>query len=146
MGSEPLPVAVVIPAYRRADMVERALRSVNAQTRRADEVIVVDDASGDDTGERAARLGARVITHERNQGEGAAHNTGIEAASHEWIALLHSDDEWLPQHLETVWSARDSHAVVSTAVLVIGGPPEDQRVYGWAGRRPRVIRGPADVA
>src|SRR4051794_32304698 len=101
MADEPLPVSVVIPAYRRPGMVERALRSVLAQTRRPAEVIVVDDASGDDTGARAAALGARVITHERNSGRGATRNRGIAAASQDWIALLDCDDEWLPRHLET---------------------------------------------
>lgn len=145
MGDE-LPVTVVIPAYRRPDMVERAVRSVLRQRLRPAELLVVDDASGDGTGERAARLGARVLTHERNRGEGAARNTGIHAAEHDWIALLDCDDEWLPAHLETVWAARGAHALVGAAALGTGAEPEHHRVYGWTGRRPRLLRGPADVA
>ena len=146
MASETLPVTVVIPAFRRPDMVERALRSVYAQHAPAAEVIVVDDASGDDTGARAASLGARVITHERNLGEGGARNTGLEAAGNDWVALLDCDDEWLPAHLETVWAARNGHVVVGAAVLGTGTGPGAHRVHGWAGRRPRVLSGPADVA
>jgi hypothetical protein len=140
-----LPVTAVIPAYRRPDMVERAIRSVLAQGRPPAEVIVVDDASGDDTGAQAASLGARVITHDRNMGEGEARNTGLRAASHEWVALLDSDDEWLPDHLETLWAERNGHLLVGSAVLVTGAP-EDHRVYGWTGRSPRVLTSPAEVA
>jgi len=137
-----LPVSVVIPAYRRPEMVERAVRSALQQSRPPAEIIVVDDASGDETGPRAAELGARVITHERNAGEGAARNTGMAAAQHDWIALLDSDDEWLPSHLETLWTHRGDHVVVGTAALVAA----ERRVYGWAGRRTRILRGAADVA
>ena len=136
---------MVIPAYRRPDMVERAVRSVLAQSRPADEVIVVDDASGDETGARAAALGARVITHEENLGEGAARNTGIEAARHDWVALLDCDDEWLPGHLATLWAQRDGHALVGTAVVATGAGSDDHRVFGWAGRRPLELHGPAEV-
>jgi GT2 family glycosyltransferase len=146
MGDQPLPVTVVIPAFRRPDMVERAIRSVQAQSARPAEVIVVDDASGDETGPRAAQLGARLITHERNQGEGAARNTGLEAARTAWVALLDCDDEWLPAHLETLWPMRDGHVLVGTAVLGTGPDSADHRVYGWTGRHPKVLRGPADVA
>ncbi|HEX8646067.1 MAG TPA: glycosyltransferase family 2 protein [Thermoleophilaceae bacterium] len=146
MRAETLPVTVVIPAYRRPDMVERAVRSVLAQRRRPCEILVVDDASGDETGPRAAALGARVITHEHNLGEGGARNTGIRAAGTDWVALLDCDDEWLPDHLDTLWSARDGHVLVGTAVLGTGSEPDHHRVYGWRGRRPRVLSSPAEVA
>jgi glycosyltransferase involved in cell wall biosynthesis len=145
MAQEPLPVTVVIPAYRRPDMVERAIRSVLRQHRTAAEILVVDDCSGDETGARATSLGARVITHEQNLGEGGARNTGLAKASHDWVALLDSDDEWLPCHLETVWNARNGHVLVGSAALVTGHVPA-RRVYGWSGTRPFVLRGPADVA
>jgi N-acetylglucosaminyldiphosphoundecaprenol N-acetyl-beta-D-mannosaminyltransferase len=141
----PLPVSVVIPAYRRPEMVERAVRSVLRQSRPADEVIVVDDASGDETGARAEALGARLITHEQNLGEGAARNTGIEAARHDWVALLDCDDEWLPKHLATLWAERNGHALVGTAVLATRSGSNENRVFGWTGRRLREIAGPAEV-
>ena len=146
MEEETLPVTVVIPAYRRPDMVERAVRSVLAQRARPAEILVVDDASGDETGPRAAALGTRVITHERNAGEGGARNTGLREAANEWVALLDCDDEWLPHHLETLWPARDGHLAVGAAVLGTGAESENHRVYGWRGRRPRVIGGPNEVA
>jgi glycosyltransferase involved in cell wall biosynthesis len=141
-----LPVSAVIPAYRCAGMVERAVRSAQSQRPAPAEVIVVDDASGDDTGPNAERLGARLIVHERNQGEGAARNTGLRAASQPWVAFLDCDDEWLPGHLEVLWEARGEHVLAGSAALGFGERAEDHRVYGWAGRRPRVLHGPADVA
>jgi GT2 family glycosyltransferase len=145
MGPDVLPVSVVIPAYRRPDMVARAIRSVLAQRPRPDEVLVIDDCSGDETGERARALGARVITHEHNQGEGGARNTGLTEATHDWVALLDCDDEWLPDHLATLWAARDGHVLVGTAALGAGEAPGDHRIYGWTGRRPRILRDPAEV-
>jgi glycosyltransferase involved in cell wall biosynthesis len=144
--TDTLPVSVVIPAYRRPDMVARAVASVNAQTRRPAEVIVVDDASGDDTGARAAELGARVVVHEVNQGEGGARNTGLREAGNEWVALLDCDDEWLPSHLETLWPARDAHLLVGSAALAVSGDPHDHYVYGWGGRGERVLSCPSHVA
>src|SRR6478672_8191663 len=108
-----LPVSVVIPAWRCAGFAEAAIRSVQAQTAQPLEVIVVDDASGDGTAEAARRLGVTVIEHESNAGVGRTRNDGIEAAAGEWIALLDCDDEWLPQHLETLWAARDGHVLVT---------------------------------
>lgn len=96
-------VSVVIPTYNRAEMVDRAIESALEQTLDDIEVLVVDDGSTDDT---AAVVKAfddpRVsyLRHETNRGGSAARNTGIEHASGEYIALLDSDDEWLPGKLE----------------------------------------------
>jgi glycosyltransferase involved in cell wall biosynthesis len=133
------PVSVVIPAWRCAGYVEAAIRSVHAQTLAPLEVIVVDDASGDGTAEAARALGATVIEHDSNQGVGQARNDGIEAATGEWIASLDADDEWLPQHLETLWEARDGHVLVSAAAITMSDP----RVLGWARRRPLLLDSPA---
>ncbi len=95
-----LPVSVVIPVFNGAHLLDRALRSIaSQQPRKPAEVIVVDDGSSDGSHEVAEAGGARVIRHERNLGLAAAKDTGIRAARHEWVALLDSDDEWLPGHL-----------------------------------------------
>jgi glycosyltransferase involved in cell wall biosynthesis len=140
-----LPVSVVIPAYNRPDMVRRALASVAAQTAAPAEVIVVDDCSTDDTGAVAERLGARVVRHGRNQGEGGSRNTGLACATQPWVALLDSDDEWLPDHLATVWALRDDHVLVGASCAGVG---EDAapRVYGVPGPRPLRLRSPARLA
>lgn len=95
-------VSVVIPSYNRAHTLARALDSVFAQTRPADEVIVIDDGSTDGTAQLIHRHYAAVIyLKQENRGVSAARNLGIEQASGEWIALLDSDDEWLPHKLAT---------------------------------------------
>jgi glycosyltransferase involved in cell wall biosynthesis len=141
-----LPISVVIPAYRCAGTIERAVKSALEQDPAPAEVIVVDDASGDDTGARAAAAGATVVTHERNAGEGGARNTGLRAASQEWVAFLDGDDEWLPGHTAALWEARGDHVLVGTAALGCGERPSDHRVRGWAGPGARVLRSPGDVA
>src|SRR4029079_11385210 len=100
-----LPITVVLPAFNRARLLERALRNVYAQEpRKPAQVIVVDDASTDDTPEVAKAFGAQLIRHGRHLGgNAAARDTGLRAARYQWVALLDDDDEWLPHHLETVW-------------------------------------------
>jgi len=93
-------VSVVIPTFQRAALLPRALESLRAQTRVADEVIVVDDGSTDGTGEllRSDFPEARYLRRE-NGGVSAARNQGIGEARGEWIALLDSDDAWRPEKL-----------------------------------------------
>ena len=99
------PVSVVIPTYNREDRLPSAIRSVLEQTAPPAEIIVVDDGSTDDTPALVRTFpGVRYLRQE-NQGVSAARNHGIGAAKHEWIALLDSDDEWLPRKLERQWSA-----------------------------------------
>jgi len=82
-------------------LLERALRSVFAQTIAAGEVIVVDDGSTDHTQELIhSRFPAARYLHQENRGVSTARNRGIEAARGGWVAFLDSDDEWLPQKLE----------------------------------------------
>ena len=103
-----MKISVIIPCYNRAHTLSRALDSVLAQTHRADQIIVVDDASSDDTRTLLSRY-PRIDTLflAQNQGVSAARNAGLEQAKHEWIALLDSDDEWLPEKL-----ARQVDAIV----------------------------------
>lgn len=95
-------VSVIIPTHNRADLLRRAIKSVLAQTFKDFEIIVVDDASKDNTEEvvkgfQDARI--RYIRHAVNKGGSAARNTGIKAAIGEFIGLLDDDDEWLPEKL-----------------------------------------------
>ncbi|WP_336023430.1 glycosyltransferase family 2 protein [Halobellus salinisoli] len=96
-------VSVIIPTYNRASDLPRAIDSALDQTLSDLEVIVVDDASTDDTDSVVTAYDdSRVtyLTHETNRGGSAARNTGIDAAIGEYIALLDSDDEWAPEKLE----------------------------------------------
>jgi GT2 family glycosyltransferase len=140
-----LPVSVVIPAWEREGELPAALASVAAQSARPAEVIVVDDGSSDRTPEVAAELGARVLCHDRNRGVSNARNTGIDAAAHDWIAFLDSDDEWLPGHLERLWAHRDGHVLVAAAGLWVRAKGRDHHLWGVPGRRPRVLTSPASL-
>lgn len=95
-----LGISVVIPTFNRRRRVLEALESVMQQTCPAREVLVVDDGSDDAT---AAAVMARFPTvrllRQPRRGVSAARNLGIESARGDWIALLDSDDTWLPDKL-----------------------------------------------
>jgi len=100
-GSRPF-YSVVIPTYRSTQYICEALDSVFAQTYKNYEVIVVNDGTPD-----AAELELALKPHlhriiyikQDNKGPGGARNTGIMRARGEFVALLDSDDRWLPDHL-----------------------------------------------
>jgi beta-1,4-mannosyltransferase len=139
-----LPVSVVIPAFDRQELIRRSLASVFAQRSVAPaEVIVVDDGSTDDTAAEASRLGARVIRLQGNQGAASARNAGVEAATQPWIALLDSDDEWLPHLLATLWPLRDDHLLVTGSSLLLDDDGSVQRLGGVPTRQPVILRSPA---
>lgn len=99
-------ISVVIPTYNRGHLIQRAIDSVLNQTFAPAEIIVVDDGSEDDTRGRVAAYGERVrYLHQENGGSAAARHRGMLAATHDWVALLDSDDLWLPTHLERVAEA-----------------------------------------
>ena len=96
-----MTIGVVIPAYNSAKHIRRAIDSVLAQTHQADEIIVADDGSIDDTTSVVEGYGSAVkLIRQANAGASVARNTGINAATSKWIAFLDSDDEWLPEKLE----------------------------------------------
>lgn len=106
----PLPVSVIIPTHNRAYCLARAVDSVLAQSQPPLEIIVIDDGSTDETAALIARYGASVRYHRQSQrGVAAARNVGIGLARGEWIALLDSDDAWLPHKLARQWALRQSH-------------------------------------
>lgn len=94
--------SVVVPTYDRADLLPRAIDSALAQTMTDLEVVVVDDASTDDTPAVVSGYDddrVRYLGHATNRGGSAARNTGIERARGEYVAFLDSDDEWRPTKL-----------------------------------------------
>jgi glycosyltransferase involved in cell wall biosynthesis len=111
-------VSVVIPTYNRAPLLGRTLESVLAQEHRPLEVVVVDDASEDDTRSvllaerrRFARAGAtlRIQVLDRNSGSAVARNTALGLCSGSYVAFLDSDDVWHPRFLSTVVDVLDRH-------------------------------------
>jgi len=100
-------ISVVIPSYNRRHTLERALQSVFDQTSPVDEVILVDDGSTDGSSEMVRQLFPEVkVLTQPNLGVSAARNRGIAAARFAWIALLDSDDSWLPQKIDQIRRAQ----------------------------------------
>jgi glycosyltransferase involved in cell wall biosynthesis len=91
-------ISVVIPAWNAAARLAETLASIAAQTRPADDIVVVDDGSTDATAAIAHAAGARVLRQAR-QGPGAAMNAGIAASRGDLIAWLEDDDLWPPDKL-----------------------------------------------
>ncbi len=95
---------VIIPLFNKADHILRTLNSVAWQKYPAAEIIVIDDGSTDDGPlivKKANLKNVRLI-HQANQGVSAARNNGVALASHEYIAFLDADDQWLPLFLDEV--------------------------------------------
>ena len=94
-----IEVSAIIPTYNRRELVVRAIDSALAQTRRVDEIVVVDDGSTDGTeAVLHERYGDRIrYVHQANAGVSAARNHGMAIAQGRYFALLDSDDEWLPE-------------------------------------------------
>ena len=123
-------ISVVIPTFNRADSLPRALQSVLEQSSPVDEIIVVDDGSSDGSVKLIECDFPQVhLLQQDNQGVSAARNRGIEAARHEWIALLDSDDCWLPHKLERLRAA--AAALART---------DDPTVRALAGEMDQVLR------
>ena len=112
-------VAVIIPAFRATDVLDTTLASVAGQTRLPEQVVVIDDASGDGTASAARawadRLPLSVIELQDNLGPAGARRVGIASISTARIALLDADDVWLPDHLEVLSAALDEHGGIITA-------------------------------
>lgn len=127
-----LDVTVVIPAFNRSGLITRTLDSVLNQTCRPAQMIVVDDASHDDTADCVRAWGKQhnfpviVDVLAKNSGAGAARNRGIALATTTYVAFLDSDDEHLPQTLELLVRAIDANpdAVLSFGDATIVTPSE----------------------
>lgn len=109
----PKSVSVIIPAFNVASCISTAIHSALSQSTPPLEIIVIDDASTDDTAsivDDIARVhkSVRMIQMPINQGAAAARNVGLDNCSSEWIALLDSDDRYLPHRLEYLTTTAES--------------------------------------
>lgn len=112
-----MKISVVIPCYNSARWVAAAVESVLAQTRPADEIIVVDDGSTDDPAAALTEFGAKVrLVRRANGGLSAARNTGAAAASGDRFLFLDADDKLFPDALEKL----SAKAEASGASVVYG--------------------------
>lgn len=93
--------SVIIPYYKKRKYIERCIDSVLAQTCQDFEIILVDDGSQDDVAQLIEdKYSGKVhLIQQENQGVSAARNTGVAAATHNYIAFLDADDYWSPFYL-----------------------------------------------
>jgi len=104
------PVSVIIPCYRCADTIERAVESIDRQTLPPEEVLLVEDCSDDDgktlnylyrlQQQYQHKFHLKIIPLEKNGGPASARNAGWDAATQPYIAFLDADDEWHPEKLD----------------------------------------------
>ena len=131
------------------------MRSVLAQTRPVEEIIVVDDGSTDGSGDALhAEFGDRVITvRQANAGVSAARNRGMALARGRYLALLDSDDEWLPEKTARQVAFLEAHPDFGMVLCDVERIDADRRTIDFLGRRailpedgwvlPRVLANPA---
>ncbi len=112
------PVSVVIPCFRCTLTIERAIASVAQQTQKPAEVILVEDASDDDTLAVLQNLAKpymdwiKVIALPKNQGPSNARNVGWTAATQLYVAFLDADDAWHSQKIEIQTTYMNAHSEV----------------------------------
>ena len=105
-----MSISVVIPAYNASRFIAATLESVLSQSLPADEILVVDDGSTDDTAAIAENFGPPVRVFRRpNSRQGASRNFGAQQAAGEWIAFIDADDLWEPNKLERQMEELSKH-------------------------------------
>lgn len=116
MNNEKLaPISVVIPCYRCADTIQRALSSVSRQTIKPTEVILIDDASNDGTLTKLNDMAnqhpnwIKVISSSKNNGAASTRNAGWGVATQPYIAFLDADDSWHPNKLDIQYGFMQSN-------------------------------------
>lgn len=122
-GSNP-DVSVVMPAFNVSRYIERAIRSALDQEGVSVEVVVVDDASSDNTAAVVERLAVgeprlRLIRNKHNLGCGGSRNVGADAAQGTWIALLDADDAFKPGRLARLLAVAEDASLDAISDLPI---------------------------
>ncbi|HEX8337609.1 MAG TPA: glycosyltransferase, partial [Pyrinomonadaceae bacterium] len=103
-------VSVIIPTFSRPRMLARAVESARSASSKHTEIIVVDDASTDETAEVCRNLnGVKYVRLERNLGVAGARNVGLLASSGEYVAFLDDDDRRLPGSLDLQVAALEAN-------------------------------------
>lgn len=126
-----LDVSVVIPNFNRADLLERALKSVAAQSARPAEVVVVDNGSTDGSVECAERYGALVIRFQTNQGFARAVNAAAHGCNARYIMVLNNDAVLAPECLARLCEAADRSEAAFAAPMVLSEADPNTLDAAW---------------
>jgi glycosyltransferase involved in cell wall biosynthesis len=107
-----MKISVILPAYNEADNLKDLLPRIRKIVGDSSEIIVLDDASTDNTAQTAVSLGAKVITNPYNMGNGAAVKRGIRAAANEVIVLMDADGQHPPEEIPKLIDDLDKFEMV----------------------------------
>lgn len=127
-------ISVIVPAYNCANTIEDTIKSVQNQTYANWEMLIVDDASDDNTveivkkyAEKDSRI--KLICLDENSGSAVARNTAINRANGKYIALLDSDDLWKARKLErqSQFMRKNNYAFTFTAYDVFRNLSDTRR-------------------
>ncbi|MFZ2164000.1 MAG: glycosyltransferase [Propionibacteriaceae bacterium] len=133
-SSAPLPVvSVCMATWNGAAWVEEQLQSILDQLAPTDEIVVVDDASSDDTCDVVAAVGdprIRLVTRSDNWGYVRTFEQALGLARGEYLLLADQDDVWLPGRVEAMVAALADADVVASNLTTLGGPVGIQGPYG----------------
>jgi glycosyltransferase involved in cell wall biosynthesis len=117
-------IVVVLPAYNAAKTLEKTYKEIPFEF--VDDVVLVDDASRDDTAEVARRLGIKTIVHERNKGYGGNQKTCYRTAldlGADIVIMLHPDYQYTPRLITAMGSViayGEFDAVLASRILGVG--------------------------
>lgn len=132
-------IIVVLPAYNAAKTLEKTWKEIPFAF--VDEVVLVDDASRDDTAEEARRLGIKTIVHERNTGYGGNQKTCYRTAlslGADIVIMLHPDYQYTPR-LITAMAAMIAYgefdAVLASRILGVGALKGGMPLYKYVANR-----------
>ncbi len=126
-----LDVSVVIPNFNRADLLERALKSVAAQSDPPAEVVVVDNGSTDGSVECAERFGVRVIRYQTNLGFSRAVNEASAGCATKFIMVLNNDAVLAPECLARLCEAADRSEAAFAAPMVLSEADPNTLDAAW---------------
>src|SRR5262245_28673169 len=125
-------VTIVIPTYNRAALLPRALASVAEQTFSDFDVVVVNDGGEWPAGCALSIVGWPMrLLHQEHRGPAAARNAVLSASDSEFVAYLDDDDEWQPDHLESLLALLKGHPRHRVAFGVAEVVDNGQRVRHW---------------
>jgi glycosyltransferase involved in cell wall biosynthesis len=102
-------VSVIIPTYRRPDVLPRAISSAQRQTLKPAQILVVDDGSGDHTAEMAGSFSSVTVLQQANAGAASARNLGLRASTGDYVTSLDHDDAWDETFLQSAIDALEAH-------------------------------------
>ena len=139
---QPTLISIITPVHNGAEFVADTVRSIQSQSFKSWELLIIDDASVDQSVAVVSALAAddgriRIIRLRENSGAAVARNTGLQAAKGRYIAFADSDDLWAPNKLERQFAFMEK-AGCAFSFTAMERVDSDMRHISWAGVPDRV--------